>query len=115
MTIRIFHNPRCSKSRATLTLLQQNGHEPELMLYLKTPPSAEELKAVLAKLKIGPRALMRKSEAVYSELGLADESLSDAVLIDAMVANPILIERPILINGNAAAIGRPPEAVLDIL
>ena len=115
MPLTMYHNPRCSKSRATLALLQENGHEPELVLYLKTPPSVTELKAVLRKLKIDPRALMRKSEAVYSELGLADESLSDDVLIEAMAANPILIERPIVIKGNAAAIGRPPEAVLGIL
>ncbi len=115
MPLTMYHNPRCSKSRATLALLQEKGHDPALMLYLQTPPTAKELTDVLRKLKIGPRALLRTSEPVFAELGLADDSLTDEALINAMVANPILIERPILITRDAAAIGRPPEAVLDIL
>ena len=115
MTIRIFHNPRCSKSRATLALLQERGIEPEITLYLENPPDAGELSSVLCKLGLTARQLMRKGEAEYSELGLSDVSLSEAALITAMVAHPRLIERPIVLAGDKAAIGRPPEAVLDIL
>lgn len=115
MSLHIYHNPRCSKSRQTLELLRENGHTPEIVEYLKTPPTAEELAAVLKKLGKGPREVMRKGEAVFKELNLGDDSLTDAQLIDAMVANPILIERPIVITAGKAAIGRPPESVLDIL
>ncbi|GAB5501552.1 arsenate reductase (glutaredoxin) [Pyruvatibacter sp.] len=115
MSLHIYHNPRCSKSRQTLELLQENGHTPEIVEYLKTPPTAQELEAVLKKLGKGPREVMRKGEAVFKELSLGDDSLTDAQLIDAMVANPILIERPIVITTSKAAIGRPPESVLDIL
>lgn len=113
MTI-IYHNPRCSKSRQTLSLLEQHGIEPEIIEYLKTPPSAAELVGILAKLKMTPRQLLRRGEAAYTELGLDDESLSDEKLIAAMVANPVLIERPIVVHGARAAIGRPPENVLDL-
>ncbi len=115
MTLRIYHNPRCSKSRQTLTLLQENGHTPEVIEYLKSPPTADELRDVLQMLGMSPRDLMRKGEAVYKEQNLSDEALSDAQLIDAMVANPILIERPVVVSADKAAIGRPPESVLDIL
>ena len=115
MTLRIYHNPRCSKSRQTLTLLQENGHTPEVIEYLKSPPTADELRDVLQMLGMSPRDLMRKGEAVYRELELGNASLSDEQLIDAIVANPILIERPIVIAADKAAIGRPPERVLDIL
>ncbi len=115
MGVTIYHNPRCSKSRQTLALLEEKGIEPEIVRYLDTPPSAEELKAILAKLGIGPRDLMRTKEKVYRELGLDDPSLDDEALIEAMVANPILIERPIVVSGKKAALGRPPERVLDIL
>jgi arsenate reductase len=115
MTIRIFHNPRCSKSRATLALLQDNGYEPEVQLYLESPPDAVELEGVLKKLGIPARELMRKGEAEYRELGLSDDSLSEQALIDAMVTHPRLIERPIVLANGRAAIGRPPEAVLEIL
>lgn len=115
MSLHIYHNPRCSKSRQTLELLQENGHTPEIVEYLKTPPTAQKLEAVLKKLGKGPREVMRKGEAVFKELSLGDDSLTDAQLIDAMVANPILIERPIVITTIKAAIGRPPESVLDIL
>ena len=115
MTVTIYHNPRCSKSRQTLALLEERGIEPEIVLYLETPPSAAALKKILAKLGEGPRAVMRKKEAPYKDLNLGDESLTDAALIKAMAENPILIERPIVINGNNAALGRPPEAVLEIL
>ncbi|MEC7591984.1 MAG: arsenate reductase (glutaredoxin) [Pseudomonadota bacterium] len=115
MTVTIYHNPRCSKSRQTLALLQEHGVTPTVVEYLKTPPDAATLGDILAKLGCPPRQLMRVKEAVYRELGLGDENLSDADLIQAMVDNPILIERPIVLAGDRAALGRPPEAVLAIL
>ncbi len=115
MTIRIFHNPRCSKSRATLTLLQEQGIEPEITLYLESPPDAEELRSILDRLAMNPRELMRKGEAEFKRQGLDDETLTDDELINAMVATPGLIQRPIVLAGDRAAIGRPPESVLDIL
>ena len=115
MTVTIYHNPRCSKSRHTLALLQERGVTPTVVEYLKTPPDAATLGDILAKLRCPPRQLMRVKEAVYRELGLGDENLSDADLIQAMVDNPILIERPIVLAGDRAALGRPPEAVLAIL
>jgi arsenate reductase len=115
MTIRIFHNPRCSKSRATLALLQDQGIEPEITLYLQDPPDANELRSILKMLGLEARQLMRKGEAEYRELGLAEESLGEDQLIEAMITTPKLIERPIVLNNGRAAIGRPPESVLDIL
>jgi arsenate reductase len=115
MTIRILHNPRCSKSRATLALLQQQGIEPEITLYLETPPAADEIISILEMLGMKPRDLMRRGEAEYKEQGLDNESLSDDELIEAMMATPKLIERPIVLNRDRAAIGRPPESVLKIL
>lgn len=112
--VTIYHNPRCSKSRQTLELLKQNDIEPEVVEYLKTPPNAAELKDILEKLGLSADQLMRKKEDIYKELGLAGINNEDE-LITAMVNNPKLIERPIVIQGNKAAIGRPPEAVLDIL
>lgn len=113
--VRIYHNPRCSKSRATLELLQDKGIEPEVIKYLATPPSAEELDRILKLLKLEPRQLMRPTEAEYTELNLADNSLTRAQLIEAMVAHPRLIQRPIVLANGKASLGRPPEAVLDIL
>ena len=115
MTIRIFHNPRCSKSRATLALLQERGIEPEITLYLQSPPDAGELRMILNMLGMNPRKLMRTGEAEFKEQGLDDDSLSDDELINAMVATPRLIQRPIVLAGDRAAVGRPPESVLDIL
>jgi len=115
MTVTIYHNPRCSKSRQTLALLEDNGVTPKIVTYLDTPPSAAELKRILKKLRLKPRDIMRKGEARYAELGLKDAGLKDDELIAAMVANPILMERPIVVSGAKAALGRPPEAVLDIL
>jgi arsenate reductase len=115
MPITIYHNPKCSKSRQTLELLQQNGITPTVIEYLKTPPTAETLKAILSQLGMAPRDLMRKREAVYAENGLDNPSLSDDDLIDAMVKNPILIERPIVLASGKAALGRPPEQVLEII
>lgn len=115
MTIQILHNPRCSKSRATLQLLRDHGHEPQIVLYLDAPPDAMQLNAILAALKCGPRELMRRGEPEYRELGLDDPSLGHDELVAAMVANPRLIERPIVLADGKAAVGRPPESVLDIL
>ncbi len=113
--IQILHNPRCSKSRQTLALLEEKGIEPEVIKYLDTPPTATELKAILQKLGISARDLLRKGEDDYKALNLKDRSLSEEALIEAMVEHPKLIERPIVIKGNKARLGRPPESVLDII
>lgn len=115
MSVTIFHNPRCSKSRATLALLEERGIEPAVRLYLQDPPNAAELSDILGLLGKTPRELMRKGEAEFGEQGLADDSLDDAALIAAMCATPKLIERPIVLANGKAALGRPPESVLDIL
>lgn len=115
MSVTIYHNPRCTKSRQTMELLQKRKIEPEVIEYLKTPPSKAELKRILKLLGLKPRDLMRKKEAVYKEKGLDDPGLSDDALISAMVENPILIERPIVLAKGKAALGRPPENVLKIL
>ena len=115
MSVVILHNPRCTKSRQTLQLLQDQGVEPEVVEYLKEPPSKTRLKQILKMLGMKPRELMRRKEKEYKELGLDDESLSQEQLIDAMIETPKLIERPIVINGDKAAIGRPPESVLEIV
>jgi len=115
LSIKIYHNPRCSKSRQTLQLLEEKGVNPEIVEYLKAAPSKEELETVLSLLNLAPRDLMRKGEAVYKEQNLADDSLSNDQLVAAMLENPILIERPIVLANGKAAIGRPPESVLDIL
>ncbi len=115
MTVTIYHNPRCSKSRQTLQLLQDKGVEPDIVEYLKTGPDQKTLIKILSLLRLAPRDLMRKNETPYKELDLAKEALTDAELIDAMVKNPILIERPIVLANGKASIGRPPESVLDIL
>ena len=115
MTVTIFHNPRCSKSRQTLALLQERGVKPQIVEYLKTPPSAADLKDILAKLGMEPRDLMRKKEPPYKAKNLDNPALDRTALIDAMVTDPILIERPIVVSGSKAAIGRPPESVLNIL
>lgn len=111
----LYHNPRCSKSRQALALLEERGLQPSIVLYLETPPTADELQAILARLGIGPRQLLRTGEEEYRSLNLADPSLSDTQLIAAMAAHPRLIERPILIAGDSAVIGRPPEKVLELL
>ena len=113
--ITIYHNPRCSKSRQTLALLQERGLEPEIIRYLENPPDRETLTGLLQKLDLQPRDLMRTGEAEYRSLNLADESLSRDALIEAMQEHPILIQRPIVEHGSQARIGRPPEQVLDIL
>jgi arsenate reductase len=115
MALTIWHNPRCSKSRAALALIEERGLQPEIFLYLETPPSMKELQRVLALLKKSPWEIARKSEDVFKSLGLDNSGVSDTQLIEAMSRNPVLIERPIVINGDRAALGRPPETVLDIL
>ena len=115
MTTRIFHNPRCSKSRATLALLQEKGIEPEIRLYLEEPPTEDELRSVLKLLGRPARELIRKGEAEYREQGLANPDLDDDALIAAMARTPKLIERPIVLANGKAAVGRPPESVLEIL
>ncbi len=115
MDVTIYHNPRCSKSRETLGLLRARGIEPRIVDYQAAPPSAERLDEIIGLLGLEPRALMRRKEAPYSALGLDDPALDRAALIRAMVENPILIERPIVVSGAKAALGRPPESVLDIL
>lgn len=115
MTITIYHNPRCSKSRKTLALLEENGATPKIIDYQKTPPSAAELKAILKKLGAAPHDIVRKGDARYAELGLKEREVSSEELIALMVENPILIERPIVVSGAKAVIGRPPESVLSLL
>ncbi|MFB1036078.1 MAG: arsenate reductase (glutaredoxin) [Sinobacterium sp.] len=111
----IYHNPRCSKSRQTLALLKEQGLDPEVILYLDTPLKPVQLKAVLAKLAISPRELLRKGEGDYKEQGLADKNLTDAYLIKMMCQFPKLIERPIVVKGNKAVLGRPPENALALI
>lgn len=115
LKVQILHNPRCSKSRTTLQLLQENGVEPEIILYLDTPPDADQLASILRKLDMSPRELIRKGQSEYKDLGLDNTQLSDEQLIAAMLEAPILIERPIVLANDRAAIGRPPESVLGIL
>ncbi|CAO3444191.1 Uncharacterized protein YfgD, not an arsenate reductase [Azospirillum argentinense] len=110
--VTIYHNPRCTKSRQTLELLRSRGVEPTVVEYLKTPPAPAELKAILAKLGKGPRDILRAKEA--AEAGIAKDLDGDA-LIDALSANPAAIERPIVVTGDKARVGRPPESVLEIL
>ncbi len=115
MTGTIYHNPRCSKSRQTLQLIEARGLKPTIVEYLKTPPSAVELKTILRKLGLKPRDVLRACEPCVAELGLKISEMDDDALIVLMVEQPILIERPIVVKGNKAAIGRPPENVLEIL
>jgi arsenate reductase (glutaredoxin) len=113
--VTILHNPRCSKSRATLALLTERGIQPHVVDYLGNPPSREELQGILRLLGMPARELIRKEEAEYRELGLDASDIGEAELIAAMQAHPRLIQRPIVLANNKAALGRPPEAVLDIL
>ena len=116
MLVKIYHNPRCTKSRQTLELLEEKGINPEIIEYLKTPPLFQELSDVIKLLGIKPRELLRNKEAAYGENNLSDKTLSDEQIIKIMIENPILIERPIVVVDNKkAAIGRPPENVLVVL
>lgn len=112
--VRIYHNPRCTKSRETLALLREKGVEPEVVEYLKTPPTVSEIKALIGKLNIAPGALLRSKEEPYARLGLSATSSADAVA-KAIAKEPVLLERPVVVVGDKAAIGRPPENVLAIL
>ncbi len=112
---KIYHNPRCSKSRQTLALLEESAITPEVILYLETPPTEKELTELLGKLGISPRDLLRKGEAEYKALGLSDSHLTDPELIKAMCENPRLIERPIVVANDRAVLGRPPENVLELI
>jgi arsenate reductase len=113
--VSIYYNSRCSKSRATLALLQERGGDVEVINYLDKPPDVNELAVLLKQLGMSARELLRTGEAEYQSLGLADSSLDEAALISAMTTHPKLIERPIVVANGRAAIGRPPEAVLAIL
>lgn len=113
--VTIYHNPRCSKSRQTLALLGDQGIEPEVVEYLDNPPDADTLRELIKMLGIKPIDLVRRKEAPFKELGLSEQVDNDDALIDAMVAHPILIERPIVVHGDRARLGRPPEDVLVIL
>ncbi len=115
MAITIYHNPRCSKSRKTLQLIEENNSGVEIIEYLKSPPSKSEFKNILKALNMKPREVLRKNEPEYKALGLDDQSLSEDQIIDLMLANPMIIERPIVVAGNRAVLGRPPENVLDII
>lgn len=111
--VTIYHNPRCSKSRETLKLIEERGIAPTVVEYLKTPPTADELRRILALLGKSPRDILRRKEA--AEAGIDADALDDEALIHAMVATPAVIERPIVVAGGKAALGRPPESVADIL
>jgi len=115
MSVRIYHNPRCSKSRQTLAILEEQAASPEVVEYLKTPPDAETLSGLLGMLGLEPRELMRKKEKEYKESGADNAGLSREQLIELMIQHPKLIERPIVVSNGKAVIGRPPESVLDIL
>ncbi|MBI1650924.1 arsenate reductase (glutaredoxin) [Hyphomicrobium sulfonivorans] len=115
MTVTIYHNPACSTSRKTLALIREKGIEPDVIEYLKTPPSSTELKRLIKKMGLKARDVIRRKEALYGELGLDDPALSDDELIAAMAAHPRLIERPIVVSDRGVRLGRPPESVLEIL
>ena len=115
MAVTIYHNPRCSKSRQTLSLIQEKNIDINVIEYLKTPPNISQLKQILKQLGYEPRQLLRKSEKIYKDLDLGNENKTAEDLVNAMAQNPILIERPIVLSGETAAIGRPPESVLNIL
>lgn len=115
MQVKIYHNPRCSKSRQALQLLHEHGVEPEVIEYLKSPPDKDTLKKILHQLQLSPRDLMRHKEQEYKDNHLDDPSLSEGELIEAMVKHPKLIERPVVITDKGIAIGRPPESVLEVL
>jgi len=113
MAVTMYHNPRCNTSRKTLALLREKGVEPVIIEYLKTPPTTAELKKILGQLKMPAAKLVRKKEAAAADID--PKALSEDALIAAMVKNPIVIERPIVISGAKAALGRPPEAVLSVV
>ena len=113
MPVRIYHNPRCNTSRKTLALLREKGIQPEVVEYLKTPYTATQLKTLLGQMNLSAKAVVRKKEAAAA--GIDPDKMTEAALIDAMVKHPILVERPIVVSGSKAALGRPPENVLSVL
>ena len=113
--IKIYHNPKCSNSRNALALIREHGHEPDVVLYLDTPPSRQELQAIIQATGSSVRALIRSKENVYSELGLDNPKLSEDALVDAVLAHPILMNRPIVVTSKGTRLCRPPELVLEIL
>ena len=115
MPVTVWHNPRCATSRRVLQMIRNKGIEPHVVEYLKTPPSAKEIKAVLAKLKIGARDLLRRKEADYRKEGLDDEKLAEATIIRAMTEHPVLIERPVVLAGRRAVLARPAERVFEVI
>lgn len=115
MTVTVYHNPRCSKSRAAMEYLEENGIEAEVVKYMDSPPDANDIKELLSMLGMSPRELMRKHEKVFKDAGLDDPTFTDDELIEAMAQCPSLIERPIIVNNGKAVLARPPETVQDIL
>ena len=115
MTVTVYHNPRCSKSRAAMEYLEENGIETEVVKYMDSPPDANDIKELLSMLGMSPRELMRKHEKVFKDAGLDDPTFTDDELIEAMAQCPSLIERPIVVNNGKAVLARPPETVQDIL
>ena len=115
MTVTVYHNPRCSKSRAAMEYLEENGIAAEVVKYMDSPPDANDIKELLSMLGMSPRELMRKHEKVFKEAGLDDPTFTDDELIEAMAQCPSLIERPIIVNNGKAVLARPPETVQDIL
>lgn len=111
----IYHNPRCSKSRETLQILTESGQTPRIIKYLETPPSLQELQQLLSLLKLSARDIVRTGEAAYREQGLDDSSVDDETVLNAIVKHPILMQRPIVVRGNQAVIGRPPDNVKQLL
>lgn len=115
MNITLYHNPRCSKSRQTLALLREHDIEPDIVEYLETPPNEATLRELQSMLGVNVREMMRTNEAAYKELGLGRDSVTETELLAAIAAHPILLQRPIVVHGKRAVIGRPPENVLDLL
>ncbi|MBT8146759.1 MAG: arsenate reductase (glutaredoxin) [Gammaproteobacteria bacterium] len=113
--VTLYHNPRCSKSRAVLALLEENDISPEIIYYLDNPPDAKQLKALLKKLDMNVRDILRRSEQEYENLGLDDESLAEEIVLDLLIKHPKLLQRPIVVAGDQAIIGRPPENVLPLI
>ncbi len=111
----IYHNPRCSKSRAALTLLKANGVIPEIIRYLDTPLSKADIKTLLRKLGVGIRDILRRNKPAYTEIGLNDEAMSEDAILNLLVSHPVLLERPIVVRGDRAVVGRPPELILQLL
>jgi arsenate reductase (glutaredoxin) len=115
MTVRIYHNPGCGTSRNTLALIRAAGIEPEVVEYLKTPPSRDELVSLIARMRITPRDLVRRKGELFAEMGLDDAALEDSVFLDAMAAHPVLINRPIVVGPRGVKLCRPSELVLEVL